>query len=277
MKKILLILLVFVSLVCSGQMKMTTHTQENAFGYLVNYIRFESETPTKNELIILHGIGERGPADGSQLPLVLKYGFGKHAQAGFKFPFNITCVQVENSYATVRRFLPAYIKLKYKAEVIIVTGLSMGGYGAFETKLFDYLNLVYAIAPIAGGMNASNAATYPKVKGWVAHGDKDTVVKYTSSKNFVDAYNKLHPDDPMQYTLYAGIGHNSWDKAYSVTPGQDELLQWIKARFNEAPKEGSCDEMKSRVQVLLQVLRRSKNDFLLDMDTAIFHLEESIK
>lgn len=216
-------------------MKITSHIQENAFGYLVNYKMYTSDTPNKNYLIFLHGKGELGPADGSQLNKVEIHGYPKHAKNGFEFPFNIIAVQAEKGYATIRRFLPAYIKLKYNADVIIVTGLSLGGFGTFDMKFYDYLDLVYAIAPVCGGASTSIAESYPEVKGWAFHGEKDSTVRYTQSKNFVDAYNKTHTNQ-IKYTLYENVSHNAWDKAYSVTPGQDELLQWFIQMFAEAPK-----------------------------------------
>jgi predicted peptidase len=214
-------------------MEITKHIQENAFGYLVNYKLYQPVQPSKDYLIFMHGQGELGAADGSQLDDVETHGYPKHAKNGYEFPFNIVAVQAEKGYATIRRFLPAYIKLKYSADTIIATGLSLGGYGTFQMKMFDYLNLVYAIAPVAGGELTSNAEKYPEVHGWAFHGDKDTTVRYTASQNFVNEYNKTHAIK-MKYTLYPGIGHNSWDKAYSVAEGHDHLLSWIKERFNEA-------------------------------------------
>lgn len=216
-------------------MKITDFIQENAFGHLVNFKLYEPGTPSKNYLIFLHGIGECGPTDGSQLGLVERHGYPKHAKAGFEFPFNIVAPQVASSYSSLRKFMPAYVKLRFNAEVIIVTGLSMGGFGTFDMRYFDELNLIHAIAPVCGGANAVWGADYPETPGWVFHGDADTTVRYQRSLGFVNVYNDCH-ETQMAYTLYPGVGHDAWTKAYSVAPDQDELLQWIITEFHAAPK-----------------------------------------
>jgi predicted peptidase len=230
-------------------MNITSHIGEVGIGHVVNYKLFEPSVPSKNYLICLHGIGERGPADGSMLHLVEKLGYPKHAKNGFEFPFNIVAPQVVTSYAAVKKFLPGFIKLKYNADVIIVTGLSMGGYGTFDTQTYDVFRLVYAIAPVCGGGNATAMKAWPEVNGWVFHGENDTTVKYQSSKGPVDVYNATHTKQ-IKYTLYPGVGHNAWDKAYSVTAGSDELLQQIIKWFNEAPKPNAVDAEAIKTKII---------------------------
>jgi predicted peptidase len=228
-------------------MKITDHIQDNAMGNSTTYKLFEPIVPSKNYLIFLHGKGEVGPADGSNLSAVSKLGYTKHATSGFEFPFNIIAPQAVTSFNLIKKFFPGFVKMKYKADTIIVTGLSMGGIGTFDMKFYDDLNLVYAIAPVCGGHPSSNASKFPEMPGWAFHGENDTIVRYTQSKNFVDAYNNTHTSE-FKYTLYPGVGHNAWDKAYSVTPGQDELLQWIIQKFNEAPKPVvDLDTFKAKV------------------------------
>lgn len=221
-------------------MIVTSHIQENAFGYLVNYKLYQPIIPSKNYLICLHGQKEVGPVDGSLLDKVEVHGFPKHAKNGFEFPFNIIAPQVVVGYHYLIKFLPCYIKLKYKPDVLNVTGLSMGGFGTFAMRRLDYFNLIYAIAVVCGGESIIHASSYPETKGWVAHGDKDTIVKYDRSKNFVLKYNETH-NQQMSYTLYPNVGHDAWNKAYSVTPGENELLQWFIMQFNEAPKNGQIE------------------------------------
>lgn len=216
-------------------MKITDFIHENAFGHLVNFKLSEPEIPSKNYLIFLHGQGECGPNDGSALGRVCKHGYPKHAVAGFEFPFNIVAPQVASSYSILRIFFPAFVKMKFNAEVIIVTGLSMGGFATFDMRQWDDHNLIHAIAPVCGGASAAIAGDYPETIGWAFHGEADTTVRYNRSKAFVDAYNEIH-DTKMAYTLYPGVGHNAWDKAYSVAPDQDELLRWIITEFNAAPR-----------------------------------------
>lgn len=230
-------------------MTITSHIQEIAFGYTVNYKLYSPVIPSNNYLLCFHGVGETGPIDGSLLNDVEVHGYPKHAKAGFEFPFNIVAVQAQSSYSSIRKFLPAYIKLKYGAEVIIATGLSMGGFCTFDIPLYDHLNLIYAIAPVCGGIAASKALTYPDLPGWAFHGDQDEKVKYYQSKNFVDAYNTTHVNK-WNYTLYPGVAHDSWNEAYSVKPGEDQLLQWINKQFSEAPKLNSMISKQKLIDII---------------------------
>lgn len=216
-------------------MIIKNYIHENAFGNLVNFKLYQPVIPSNDYLICLHGIGECGPADGSELNLVARHGYPKHAQAGFEFPFNIVAPQVVSSYSALRKFFAAFVKLRFKADTIIVTGLSMGGFATFDMKYFDNINIIHAIAPVCGGASPVIAAEYPETIGWVFHGEADTTVRYARSKTFVDAYNETH-ETKMQYTLYPGVAHNAWDKAYRILPTNEEvnaneLLLWITSLF----------------------------------------------
>lgn len=234
-------------------MKITANTQENAFGNSVSYKSYE--TASKNCVLCFHGYGELGPVEGTTLDLVERHGYPKHAKAGFEFPFNLIAIQAQptSKYSQIRKFFPAYIKLKYGFENIFATGLSLGGFCTFDIALFDSLKIVSAIAPVCGGISKNLASTYPSIHGWAFHGDKDTTVQYSQSKNFVDEYNKTHLPD-FAYTLYPGVGHDAWNKAYSVTPGQDELLQWFIQKFNEAPKSTEPVDWKTKLINFINIL-----------------------
>jgi predicted peptidase len=213
-------------------MKITDHVQENAFGYKVNYRMYVPENGSKNFMIFLHGIGERGAVDGSQLNLLEKnVGYPKFAGQGREFPFNIIAPQVPTggSYSLYKKFLVPYVKLKYGAEKIIVTGLSMGGIATYEIVLMDDMGLIDAIAPICGRISASLAANYPELDVWAWHGDKDTTVPLKYDQYFVDAYNATHTKQ-IKLTVLPGVGHDAWTPAYN----SPELYQWFLERFSDS-------------------------------------------
>ncbi|MBS1708427.1 MAG: prolyl oligopeptidase family serine peptidase, partial [Armatimonadetes bacterium] len=56
---------------------------------------------------------------------------------------------------------------------------------------------------------------------WVFHGDADEAVKPSNSVEAVEAIKKSGGD--VQLTMYPGIGHNSWDKAYM----ESDLPNWL--------------------------------------------------
>lgn len=106
---------------------------------------------------------------------------------------------------------------------VYVAGLSMGGMGTFEIvrrnpKLFA------AAMPICGGAEPSTASKLTKTKWWVFHGDADNVVPEHFSKDMVEAMKAAGVD--VKYTVYPGVGHNSWDNVF-VEPG---LFAWLFAQ-----------------------------------------------
>lgn len=103
---------------------------------------------------------------------------------------------------------------------IYVTGLSMGGMGTFEIvrrnpKLFA------AAMPICGGAEPSTASKLVKTKWWVFHGDADPVVPEFLSKDMVSALKAAGAD--VQYTVYPGVGHDSWNNAFA----EPSFLAWL--------------------------------------------------
>lgn len=263
MKKIILGLLIIISLVSQAQMIRTEH-KEIIFGSTINYVLYQPKVPSDCWLIFLHGAGERGPIDGSKLDLVDRHGPPKHAKAGFEYPFNIIAPQCVTSFAQIKHIMAAFVKLKHKARVIYVTGLSLGGGGTWDMKQNDIFGIVDGIAPICGGgspvtINGVKVPftelikKWPQVNGWAFHGDNDGTVSYKQSTSAVDAYNSTHTNI-FKITIYPGVGHNSWDKAYSITPGQDELYQWLKDQFESYPKESKpfdIEKFKIRLDSLV--------------------------
>ncbi|MFO7545145.1 MAG: prolyl oligopeptidase family serine peptidase [Trueperaceae bacterium] len=59
---------------------------------------------------------------------------------------------------------------------------------------------------------------------WVFHGDADTVVPVEDSLALVEKVRALGGNPRL--TIYAGVGHDSWDRAY----GDPELRAWLVAQ-----------------------------------------------
>jgi predicted peptidase len=114
-------------------------------------------------------------------------------------------------------------ELPIDADRIYITGLSMGGFGAWdciqrEPKLFA------ACAPVCSGGDASLAAKIKDVPIWAFHGDQDGVVKVRRSRDMVAAL-KAAGGKP-KYTEYKGVGHDSWTATYR----DPELYKWMFAQ-----------------------------------------------
>jgi predicted peptidase len=103
---------------------------------------------------------------------------------------------------------------------VYLTGLSMGGFGTWSLAA-KYPDRWAAIVPVCGGGDVKQAAKIKDIPCWCFHGDADKAVPIAMSRKMVGALKEAggHP----KYTEYAGVGHNSWDKAY----GTPELYEWL--------------------------------------------------
>ncbi|HVE40957.1 MAG TPA: prolyl oligopeptidase family serine peptidase [Planctomycetota bacterium] len=113
-------------------------------------------------------------------------------------------------------------KKEYKVDDkrLYITGLSMGGFGTWSL-IAKYPDMFAAAAPVCGGGNPADA---PKIKDlpiWNFHGDKDNAVPIKKSQEMIDAI-KAAGGNP-KFTIYPGVGHNSWDKAYR----DEKLYEWF--------------------------------------------------
>ncbi|QDT37381.1 carboxylesterase family protein [Stratiformator vulcanicus] len=106
-------------------------------------------------------------------------------------------------------------------ERIYLTGLSMGGYGAWYLAMVDPAYFA-AVAPICGGGDEREAGRIAHLPIWAAHGDQDDIVPVERSRKMVSAL-KAAGGDPV-YREYRGVGHRSWEPAYSEDDG---LLEWM--------------------------------------------------
>jgi predicted peptidase len=113
-------------------------------------------------------------------------------------------------------------KKEYKVDEkrLYITGLSMGGYGTWSLTC-KYPTMFAAAAPICGGGNPAEAAKIKDLPIWNFHGDKDPAVPIKKSQDMIDAI-KAAGGNP-KFTIYPGVGHNSWDKAYR----EEKLNEWF--------------------------------------------------
>ncbi|RNC87466.1 MAG: phospholipase [Allomuricauda sp.] len=198
-------------------------------------------------VVVLHGSGERGNDNEAQL-VHGSYLFEKE-EIRKKYPAIVVFPQCNSNSSWVnigvsgdmdnREFvffenpkpttdmvllegLIKYLTKKYAVDKkrMYVGGLSMGGFGTFELvrrnpKLFA------AAFPICGGANPITAKKMKHLDWWVFHGEADKVVPPRYSTQMVDAMKK--DGLSVKYSLYPGVGHNSWDNAFA----EPELLPWL--------------------------------------------------
>ena len=105
---------------------------------------------------------------------------------------------------------------------IYLTGLSMGGCGAWELGM-RRADLFAALAPICGGGDTSQVARLKGLPIWTYHGDIDDVIIPDWSRQLVQALKDAKHQPEIHYTELPGIEHDAWTPAYS---GPD-LLPWM--------------------------------------------------
>lgn len=116
------------------------------------------------------------------------------------------------------------------ADRVYVTGQSMGGYGSWGAAA-TAPELFAAAVPVCGGGNPADAAKIAKVAIWAFHGDADKTVPVEQSRTMIEALKKAGVEP--KYTEYAGVPHNSWDKAYA----EDKMWEWLFDQKRVVKKE----------------------------------------
>ena len=166
-------------------------------------------------IIFLHGAGERG----NNLDLLKKHGIPKIVEQNPDFPFITLSPQCpkDSWWTSELRLLNGLvdkITKSYQVDMsrIYLTGLSMGGFGAWSLASMNP-DLFAAIVPICGGGEPDRAARALKnMTVWVFHGAKDTVVPAERSEEMVKAVKAIGGN--VKFTLYPDADHDSWTRTY---------------------------------------------------------------
>ena len=106
---------------------------------------------------------------------------------------------------------------------IYLTGLSLGGQGAWYLAARTPERFA-ALVPVCGRSNPEEADRLVRVPTWVFHGADDEVVSPDESEKMVQALKSAGGN--VKLSMYSGIGHNSWSKAYR----EPELYTWLFAQ-----------------------------------------------
>lgn len=202
-------------------------------------------------VLFLHGAGERGHDNDLQLvhgsSLFTSASFRAEYPAIVVFPqcaqddywSNVKKEQPENGglgFSFYKRGKPTtamnlleglidYLSVNYRLDPnrYYVGGLSMGGMGTFE--LVKRNPRMFAAAfPICGGAAPKRMRRYKRPAWWVFHGAADPVVPYEFSSEMVKGLERVGAK--VRYSLYQGVGHNSWDNAF----GEAALFPWLFAQ-----------------------------------------------
>lgn len=199
-------------------------------GQSFHYLKYTPKKPAANGkyplLIFMHGAGERGCEDGSELDLVAIHGYLARVAEGKEYPFMIAAPQCPReqywgSYMeSLNRFLD-YLIANNNIDIsrIYLTGLSMGGTASWLWALGNPERFA-AVAPVCGEGICWYAEKLVDIPIRAFHGDIDDVVSPHESLSMVSAINKRGGNASL--TLFPGVNHNAWDYAYN-----DELVSWF--------------------------------------------------
>jgi len=206
-------------------------------------------------VISLHGIKEKGTSSTDEhkvlkdLPRVANVGLPKYVKTGKKYRFILISPQLKSQYgswpASFVMEVVNHVKrtLRIDEKRIYLTGLSLGGFGVWKTA-GEYPEVFAAIAPIcAGGNSLSKASAIAKedVAAWGFHGGNDRIVSYTVTTNMVNAINSAKPNPLAKVTIFPGMGHIIWDKAYNDT----NLLDWMLSYRNGSERTSGSEDSNS--------------------------------
>ncbi|WP_447643032.1 MULTISPECIES: carboxylesterase family protein [Chitinophagaceae] len=200
-------------------------------------------------VIYLHGSGERGHDNTSQLKYVVPF-FETIEQ---QFPSVIIAPQCPDSsfwakikvapgnYFSTKREIIFYpestptpamrllvsLTKKWQSEKFIdknkvyIGGLSMGGMGTYEMLIRKPVPFAAAFV-ICGGTNVITLKQkLGKTPIWIFHGADDPVVSVDYARQIVSALQMDKKE--VKYTEYPGVGHDSWLKAFQ----EKDLVPWL--------------------------------------------------
>lgn len=175
-------------------------------------------------LVFLHGAGERG----ENLELLKKHGPPKLIAAGRKFEAIVACPQVTDGDKWnphgVKGLVDA-IKKDHKVDAsrVYLTGISMGGFGTFDT-ITEYPDVFAAAIPICGGAGVG-VVKFGALKNfpiWIFHGTKDQAVPVTYSESAYAWFKRVGSPN-AKITIYPEASHDCWTETYN----NPEVWKWL--------------------------------------------------
>lgn len=107
---------------------------------------------------------------------------------------------------------------------IYVTGLSMGGYATWSL-LQEYGDIFAAGMPVCGGGDYTKGYVLKEIPIRIYHSKDDPTVPFYNSKSMYDAIINAG-GNKVNFIALDGLGHNSWDYAYS----DREAFCWLFAQ-----------------------------------------------
>jgi predicted peptidase len=206
---------------------------ESSSGVEVRYWLYLPEHYDANEqlplILFLHGSEERGVT----IDKAKEEGLPELVETRTDFPFIVVSPQLPSGYWTDlidpmdELLTHLQERLPIASDRLYLTGISLGGFGAWEYAL-RYPDRFAAVAPIAGGYTfqseevPEDICKLSRLPIWAFHGEADTSVEPYQSQVLVDAIQACGGE--VKFTLYPETDHkSSWIKAYD----DPALYEWF--------------------------------------------------
>jgi len=192
------------------------------YHYLVYYPDGYKDNPKKKYPLVmfLHGRSIQG----RDLEMVKRYGVIYEILRGLKIDFVVIAPQCQsgwNSDKLIEVLDHAEKTYRIDKKKVYLTGMSMGGYGAWYLA-GAYPDRFAACAPVAGGGKVSDAKNLKSLPLWVFHGVKDKPVPVEESRKMVKAI-RAEGNKQVSYTE-----RKDWDHGAAVHVfAMPELYKWF--------------------------------------------------
>jgi len=182
------------------------------------------ETKTKKPLIVfLHGSGEKG----TDIEKVKVHGPFKYLKSNEIDSYVLAPQCPENEYWDSETLYNLILKIKKENNIdesrIYLTGLSMGGWGAWNLA-FAHPEMFACLVPICGFVDRVPMIENCKIQNMpirMFHGLLDDVVDVDYS---IEIYRKLQKcNKDIEFTIFDDANHDSWTRVYD----NPEIYDWM--------------------------------------------------
>ena len=251
MKKHLVFLVMFWSLLglTYGQTEFEKKVYVTASNDSLNYRLLRPEVEQEGEkyplVLFLHGSGERGSDNEKQLfhgsqmwlnpvnrenypafvlvPQCPESGYWAYTDRPSSFEPNQmpSDVPLSSVFRTLKELMDTYLAMpQVDKKRVYVIGLSMGAMGTYDLAV-RYPEIFAAAIPICGTVNPTRLSAAKDVKFRIFHGDADTVVPVSGSRQAYKALKAAGAD--VEYIEFPGVTHGSWNPAFT----QPDFMSWL--------------------------------------------------
>ena len=198
--------------------------KEQKISYILDYPKnAKGKVPL---MVFLHGSGERG----NDLEMVKAHSPFTYKNL-FPEPVAILAPQCPKDVwwdTEAIYYLIKEIQEKYQIDDsrIMLTGLSMGGWGALKLAM-EHPELFSAVVPVCAPIDRLmkvRVSQYKDLPMKIFHGGNDDIV---SPMNSIEIYQEIKKvNKNVELTIFADDNHNSWDSTYS----DPKLYEWMLAQ-----------------------------------------------